>query len=131
MYSKVINLITKSMLRKDTFHEVKSKREKKKELKDTTDIRPRGSSSNRGARSGPDRYAGRSGSTHFGSSGQVHMQPRQHQHRELHHLIQGDLLYVKALQFRNRNGSGGMNDWEHVMVSILLEKIYWHDYSGL
>ncbi|XP_071702351.1 uncharacterized protein [Rutidosis leptorrhynchoides] len=68
MYSKVINLITKSMLRKDTFHEVKSKREKKKELKDTTDIRPRGSSSNRGARSGPDRYAGRSGSTHFGSS---------------------------------------------------------------
>ena len=41
-------------------------------MKDTTEFRPRGSggsSSNRGARSGTDRYAGRSGSTHFGSSG--------------------------------------------------------------
>ncbi|XP_071735842.1 uncharacterized protein [Rutidosis leptorrhynchoides] len=56
------------LLSQDTFHEVKSKREKKKELKDTTDFRPRASSSNRGARSGTDRYAGRSGSTHFGSS---------------------------------------------------------------
>ncbi|KAJ9563666.1 hypothetical protein OSB04_008826 [Centaurea solstitialis] len=54
----------------DTFHEVKSKREKKKEFKDTTEPRPRGggSSSTRGGRSGTDRYAGRSGSTQFNSS---------------------------------------------------------------
>ncbi|KAJ9565733.1 hypothetical protein OSB04_001699 [Centaurea solstitialis] len=78
------------LLSQDPFHEVKSKREKKKEVrgerrhgtymvppfseslffKDTTESRPRGvgSNSNRGARSGADRYAGRSGSTQFNSS---------------------------------------------------------------
>ncbi|KAL4586339.1 hypothetical protein LXL04_010975 [Taraxacum kok-saghyz] len=63
------------LLSQDTFHEVKSKREKKKELKDTpeyTQYRPRGggSTSNRGGRSGTDRYAGRSasGSNQFTSS---------------------------------------------------------------
>ncbi|GKA61096.1 putative GBF-interacting protein [Tanacetum coccineum] len=115
------------LLSQDTFHEVKSKREKKKEVrtwkhsvsllsiilsyanlglgfkprrggfpsgakkewglsskakfrvlhtaqldvtsKDTTEFRPRGgSSSNRGGRSGTDRYAGRSSSTHYSSS---------------------------------------------------------------
>ncbi|GKD52024.1 GBF-interacting protein 1-like protein isoform X1 [Tanacetum coccineum] len=57
------------LLSQDTFHEVKSKREKKKESKDTTEFRPRGgSSSNRGGRSGTDRYAGRSSSTHYSSS---------------------------------------------------------------
>ncbi|PWA42735.1 hypothetical protein CTI12_AA541720 [Artemisia annua] len=56
------------LLSQDTFHEVKSKREKKKESKDTTEFRPRGGSSNRGGRSGTDRYAGRSSSTHYSSS---------------------------------------------------------------
>ncbi|MFS7889667.1 putative GBF-interacting protein [Helianthus anomalus] len=58
------------LLTQDPFHEVKSKREKKKESKDTTESRPRGggSTSNRGARSGTDRYAGRGGSSQFSSS---------------------------------------------------------------
>ncbi|KAI3824621.1 hypothetical protein L1987_06085 [Smallanthus sonchifolius] len=58
------------LLSQDPFHEVKSKREKKKEFKDTTESRPRGggSTSNRGARSGTDRYAGRGGSSQFSSS---------------------------------------------------------------
>ncbi|KAF5811278.1 putative GBF-interacting protein [Helianthus annuus] len=58
------------LLSQDPFHEVKSKREKKKEVKDTTESRPRGggSTSNRGARSGTDRYSGRGGSSQFSSS---------------------------------------------------------------
>ncbi|KAK1420315.1 hypothetical protein QVD17_21816 [Tagetes erecta] len=58
------------LLSQDPFHEVKSKREKKKEFKDTTESRSRGggSTSNRGARSGTDRYSGRSGSSQFSSS---------------------------------------------------------------
>ncbi|KAK9064353.1 hypothetical protein SSX86_015735 [Deinandra increscens subsp. villosa] len=58
------------LLSQDPFHEVKSKREKKKEFKDTTESRPRGgsSTSNRGARSGTERYAGRGGSSQFSSS---------------------------------------------------------------
>ncbi|XP_010056860.2 uncharacterized protein LOC104444809 [Eucalyptus grandis] len=49
------------LLTQDPFHEVKSKREKKKESKDTTEVRPRGSISTttRGGRSGVERYAGR------------------------------------------------------------------------
>ncbi|KAI3495557.1 hypothetical protein L1887_37900 [Cichorium endivia] len=65
------------LLSQDPFHEVKSKREKKKEFKDTTESRPRGgSTSTRGARS--DRYTGRSGSTQFSSSesGGLHGKPR-------------------------------------------------------
>ncbi|RDX66035.1 GBF-interacting protein 1 [Mucuna pruriens] len=66
------------LLSQDPFHEVKSKREKKKEIKDTTDSRPRGTSitSSRGggsggggARVGADRYVGRGGGTQFSSSG--------------------------------------------------------------
>ncbi|XP_076904934.1 uncharacterized protein LOC143560537 isoform X2 [Bidens hawaiensis] len=58
------------LLSQDPFHEVKSKREKKKEFKDTTESRPRGggSTSNRGSRSGTDRYAGRGVSSQFSSS---------------------------------------------------------------
>ncbi|XP_076949622.1 uncharacterized protein LOC143622309 isoform X2 [Bidens hawaiensis] len=58
------------LLSQDPFHEVKSKREKKKEFKDTTESRPRGggNTSNRGSRSGTDRYAGRGGSSQFSSS---------------------------------------------------------------
>ncbi|KAK9267719.1 hypothetical protein L1049_010152 [Liquidambar formosana] len=53
------------LLSQDPFHEVKSKREKKKESKDTTEFRSRGATSNRGGRGGTDRYAGRGGSTQF------------------------------------------------------------------
>ncbi|PWA87538.1 Kinase-related Protein [Artemisia annua] len=58
------------LLSQDPFHEVKSKREKKKESKDTTESRPRGggSTSSRGGRSGTDRYGGRGGSSHYNSS---------------------------------------------------------------
>ncbi|ESW31528.1 hypothetical protein PHAVU_002G245500 [Phaseolus vulgaris] len=63
------------LLSQDPFHEVKSKREKKKETKDTTDSRPRGLSntssrgSGGGARVSADRYVGRGGATQFSSSG--------------------------------------------------------------
>ncbi|KAK6284039.1 hypothetical protein POUND7_002991 [Theobroma cacao] len=55
------------LLSQDPFHEVKSKRDKKKESKDTVDSRSRGANNlgNRGGRSGPDRYIGRGGSTHY------------------------------------------------------------------
>ncbi|KAK7399719.1 hypothetical protein VNO78_10908 [Psophocarpus tetragonolobus] len=64
------------LLSQDPFHEVKSKREKKKEGKDTTDSRSRAinSTSSRGgsgggARVGADRYVGRGAATQFSSSG--------------------------------------------------------------
>ncbi|XP_057415470.1 uncharacterized protein LOC130710283 isoform X2 [Lotus japonicus] len=63
------------LLSQDPFHEVKSKREKKKESKDTTDSRPRGANNNSssrggggGVRGGADRYAGRGGAAQFNSS---------------------------------------------------------------
>ncbi|KAL1320530.1 uncharacterized protein LOC107638788 isoform X2 [Arachis ipaensis] len=59
------------LLSQDTFHEVKSKREKKKESKDPADYRPSGTNntSNRGgARTGTDRHGGRSGTNQFSSS---------------------------------------------------------------
>ncbi|XP_074276719.1 uncharacterized protein LOC141600387 [Silene latifolia] len=58
------------LLSQDTFHEVKSKREKKKEIKDVTDSRSRGnsSSSTRGSRGGVDRYSSRNNTTQFVSS---------------------------------------------------------------
>ncbi|XP_010540528.1 PREDICTED: uncharacterized protein LOC104814266 [Tarenaya hassleriana] len=57
------------LLSQDPFHEVKSKKDKKKENKDTTDYKSRGANNtyNRGARSGSDRYAGRGGATNFSS----------------------------------------------------------------
>ncbi|CAI0451965.1 unnamed protein product [Linum tenue] len=63
------------LLTQDPFREVKSKREKKKENKDTTDIRPRGANNvtHRGSRGSSDRY-GRAGSNQYGSteSGVLH-----------------------------------------------------------
>ncbi|XP_010549430.1 PREDICTED: uncharacterized protein LOC104820614 [Tarenaya hassleriana] len=58
------------LLSQDPFHEVKSKKDKKKENKDTTDSRARGANNtyNRGVRGGSDRYAGRGGATHFSSN---------------------------------------------------------------
>ncbi|KAI8568265.1 hypothetical protein RHMOL_Rhmol02G0184600 [Rhododendron molle] len=67
------------LLSQDPFHEVKSKREKKKENKDTTESRPRGVSnaSNRVGRGSSDRYIGRGGSAQFSSSesGALHGKP--------------------------------------------------------
>ncbi|KAK4259431.1 hypothetical protein QN277_005762 [Acacia crassicarpa] len=59
------------LLSQDPFHEVKSKREKKKEHKDVPDSRSRATnySSSRGGRAGTDRYAGRAGTNQFNSSG--------------------------------------------------------------
>ncbi|XP_057948682.1 uncharacterized protein LOC131144215 isoform X3 [Malania oleifera] len=61
------------LLSQDPFHEVKSKREKKKESKDITEPRSRGisSTSNRGSRGSTDRYVGRSGSNQFSSTESV------------------------------------------------------------
>uniref|UniRef100_A0A1J3CXQ0 GBF-interacting protein 1 N-terminal domain-containing protein n=1 Tax=Noccaea caerulescens TaxID=107243 RepID=A0A1J3CXQ0_NOCCA len=58
------------LLSQDPFHEVKSKKEKKKEIRDIPDSRARGYSNtyNRGTRGGSDRYAGRNGATSFSSS---------------------------------------------------------------
>ncbi|XP_028755797.1 uncharacterized protein LOC114715169 isoform X2 [Neltuma alba] len=58
------------LLSQDPFHEVKSKREKKKENKDIPDSRSRATnySSSRGGRAGTDRYAGRAGTNQFNSS---------------------------------------------------------------
>ncbi|KAL6991386.1 hypothetical protein U1Q18_009499 [Sarracenia purpurea var. burkii] len=67
------------LLSQDPFHEVKSKREKKKENKDTTESRSRSVSntSSRGGRSGTDHYVGRGGSTTFSSyeSSALHGKP--------------------------------------------------------
>ncbi|KAK4340632.1 hypothetical protein RND71_039133 [Anisodus tanguticus] len=51
------------LLTQDPFHEVKSKREKRKETKDTTESRPwiTSSTPNRGSRAGGERYVGRGG----------------------------------------------------------------------
>ncbi|XP_022723967.1 uncharacterized protein LOC111280770 isoform X3 [Durio zibethinus] len=63
----------------DPFHEVKSKRDKKKETKDTVYSRSRGANNlgSRGGRSGSDRYIGRGGSSHYSSneSGPSHGKP--------------------------------------------------------
>ncbi|KAI4370981.1 hypothetical protein MLD38_019265 [Melastoma candidum] len=56
------------LLSQDPFHEVKSKREKKKEVKETTESKPRSVvASGRGGRTSADRYAGR-GRTNIPSS---------------------------------------------------------------
>lgn len=55
------------LLSQDPFHEVKSKREKKKENKDVSDSRPRGASSS-SSRGGADRYSGRGSTAQYGAS---------------------------------------------------------------
>ncbi|XP_043689079.1 uncharacterized protein LOC122640044 isoform X2 [Telopea speciosissima] len=73
------NEAVQRLLSQDTFHEVKSRREKKKENKDTTESRSRGanSASNRGSRNVPDRNVGRGCSSQFSSSeyGVLHGKP--------------------------------------------------------
>ncbi|KAK7303497.1 hypothetical protein RJT34_14404 [Clitoria ternatea] len=62
------------LLSQDPFHEVKSKREKKKESKDPTDSRSRGSGANNtssrggGSRVGTDRHGGRGGTNQYSSN---------------------------------------------------------------
>lgn len=58
------------LLSLDPFHEVKSKKDKRKESKDTTESRSRSvnSTSTRGSRGGTDRFAGRSSSNQFSST---------------------------------------------------------------
>lgn len=58
------------LLSQDSFHQVKSKREKKKETKDVGDLRARGTSSTstRGVRGGADRYSSRSSMPQYGTS---------------------------------------------------------------
>ncbi|XP_061354215.1 uncharacterized protein LOC133298854 [Gastrolobium bilobum] len=64
------------LLFQDPFHEVKSKREKKKEIKDPTDFRSRASGTNNsssrggggGGWAGTDRHGGRGGTNQFSSS---------------------------------------------------------------
>ncbi|KAF7149930.1 hypothetical protein RHSIM_Rhsim02G0154100 [Rhododendron simsii] len=67
------------LLSQDPFHKVRSKREKKKENKDTTESWSRGISntSNRVGRGSSDSYTGRGGSAQFSSSesGALHGQP--------------------------------------------------------
>ncbi|KAL4388797.1 hypothetical protein GQ457_09G003490 [Hibiscus cannabinus] len=76
------------LLSQDPFHEVKSKRDKKKESKDTVDSRSRGANNpgSRGARSGSDRYIGRGGSSHYSSneSGPSHGKPAQKRENGTH-----------------------------------------------
>ncbi|CAF2159998.1 BnaA07g08030D [Brassica napus] len=64
------------LLSQDPFHEVKSKKEKKKETRDIPDSRLRGANNayNRGGRGTSSRYAGRNGSTRFSSSGSGNFQ---------------------------------------------------------
>ncbi|KAJ0233680.1 RNA polymerase II degradation factor-like protein [Hirschfeldia incana] len=72
------------LLSQDPFHEVKSKKEKKKETRDIPDSRMRGANNtyNRGGRGGSDRYAGRSGSSHFSSTDSGNFQGKSTNKRE-------------------------------------------------
>ncbi|KAL3522638.1 hypothetical protein ACH5RR_015472 [Cinchona calisaya] len=95
------------LLSQGTFHEVKSKREKKKEGKDTSESRPRGTSgtSNRG-RSGADRYAGRGGITHYNSteSGALHGRPA-------HKKENGSNAYASSLSSTSGMVGNNANRW--------------------
>ncbi|GER42748.1 hypothetical protein STAS_19560 [Striga asiatica] len=70
LLAQVIELSLISLLLLDPFHEVKSKREKKKEGKDTTEPRSRSvnHNSSRGNKISTDRYLNRGGSTSYISS---------------------------------------------------------------
>ncbi|KAL0798798.1 hypothetical protein Bca101_053973 [Brassica carinata] len=73
------------LLSQDPFHEVKSKKEKKKETRDfMPDSRLRGANNtyNRGGRGGSDRYAGRSGSAHLNSTDSGNFQGKSTNRRE-------------------------------------------------
>ncbi|KAK8477711.1 hypothetical protein V6N12_063944, partial [Hibiscus sabdariffa] len=92
------------LLSQDTFHEVKSKRDKKKESKDTVDSRPRGASNpgSRGGRSGSDRYIGRGGSYNSNESGRSHGKPAQKRENGTH-AIAASSSSASSIQGNNIN----------------------------
>ncbi|GAA0143369.1 hypothetical protein LIER_35731 [Lithospermum erythrorhizon] len=89
------------LLSQDTFREVKSKREKKKEIKDTTEGRSRGSfgTSSRGGRSGTSRY-GLGGSTQFSSS-----DPAVSYGKPVHKKDNGSLNHAASLSLAHGSGN--------------------------
>ncbi|KAE8671815.1 kinase-related family protein [Hibiscus syriacus] len=90
----------------DPFNEVKSKREKKKESKDTVDPRPRGVNNpgSRGGRSGSDRYIGGGGSSHYYSneSGPSHGKPSQKRENGTH-AVAASSSYASSMQGNSKN----------------------------
>ncbi|XWS15928.1 hypothetical protein CRYUN_Cryun34aG0043800 [Craigia yunnanensis] len=94
------------LLSQDPFHEVKSKRDKKKESKDTVDSRSRGANNfgSRGGRSGSDRYIGRGGSSHYSSneSGPSHGKPVQKRENGTH-AYAGSSSTASGMQGNNMN----------------------------
>ncbi|KAL3520197.1 hypothetical protein ACH5RR_018346 [Cinchona calisaya] len=91
------------LLSQDPFHEVKGKKEKKKESKDTSESRPQGksSTSNRG-RSSADRYASRGGSTQYSSAESGSLLGRPTQKKE-----NGSNAYASAVS--SASGMAGNN----------------------
>ncbi|XP_039036178.1 uncharacterized protein LOC120172919 [Hibiscus syriacus] len=94
------------LLSQDPFNEVKSKREKKKESKDTVDPRPRGVNNpgSRGGRSGSDRYIGGGGSSHYYSneSGPSHGKPSQKRENGTH-AVAASSSYASSMQGNSKN----------------------------
>ncbi|XVF25524.1 hypothetical protein REPUB_Repub13aG0220000 [Reevesia pubescens] len=94
------------LLSQDPFHEVKSKRDKKKESKDTFDSRSRGANNlgSRGGRSGSDRYTGRGGSSYYSSneSGPSHGKPTQKRENG-GHAYAGSSSSASGMQGNNMN----------------------------
>ncbi|TYG68586.1 hypothetical protein ES288_D05G164900v1 [Gossypium darwinii] len=94
------------LLSQDPFHEVKSKRDKKKEGKDTVDSRSRGANNlgSRGGRSGSDRYMGRGGSSYYSSneSGPFHGKPAQKRENGTH-AYAGSSSSASVVQGNNMN----------------------------
>ncbi|KAF7803206.1 GBF-interacting protein 1-like isoform X1 [Senna tora] len=94
------------LLSQDPFHEVKSKREKKKENKDTTDTRSRGSNntSSRGGRPGADRYGGRGGTNQFSSTDSGFLQGK-----PLHKKENGTHVFGGSTSFASGMGGNNVN----------------------
>ncbi|XWS12416.1 hypothetical protein CRYUN_Cryun37aG0087800 [Craigia yunnanensis] len=94
------------LLSQDPFHEVKSKRDKKKESKDTVDSRSRGANNlgSRGGRSGSDRYIGRGGSSHYSSNESGPSHGKAVQKRESGtHAYAGSSSSASGIQGNNMN----------------------------
>ncbi|KAL0742674.1 hypothetical protein Bca4012_084187 [Brassica carinata] len=115
----------------DPFHEVKSRKEKKKETRDMPDSRPRGANNtyNRGGRGGSDRYAGRSASTHLSSTGKIYEQERKwnsglHKFHELTGskvTLKKPLLVLKKLQ--KCTGGSSEKETELEVIEIIRNKL--------
>ncbi|XP_073272601.1 uncharacterized protein [Primulina huaijiensis] len=96
------------LLSQDPFHEVKSKREKKKEGKDTTECRPRGAnnSSNRNGKNAVDRYLGRGSSTPYSSHDSVPIHGKVADKKENGSTIHTSYLSSSAVVAGNNKSSG-------------------------